>query len=309
MDEYTAVQIAEERYGVKFRKVTATEHVSTVGCPWCGDGGKGAKSDRFRLILGGNSAPRVWCRKCDKYEFLDRPSNEKRIDKIELRLAVVEREQKEQDKRLKILETMRQSTDHVTYYDNMINNKPDAIEYWASEGMDLDTISNYKLGYCNRCPIAPYSASYTIPVLYHDQPYNIRHRLISPNGTGKYRPHMSGLPSMLFNADRLETDKDFIIILEGEKKSIIVTQETGYPNVGVMGMQSFNESWVSKFDKFKKIYIAYDPDAYDKAAGVASMFGKRGLVVSLPLKADDFFVKAKASVENFNNYLAWARPV
>lgn len=307
MTEYDAVHIAEEHYGLKFKKVGSTEYVSTMGCPWCGDGGKGSKSDRFRLILNGKSNPRVWCRQCDNYEFLD-SLGESKIDKIELRLAAIERQQEEQEKRLRVLETMRRSTDHIAYYNNMIDH-PEAIEYWCSEGMDLDTIENFKLGFCDRCPTAPYSSSYTIPVMYHGQPYNIRHRLVSPNGSGKYRPHMSGLPSMLFNADSLDTSKDIIILLEGEKKSIIVSQETGYPNVGVLGMKSFNKSWVAKFDKFKKIYVAFDPDAYDESVKIASMFGGRGHVVSLPLKADDFFVKAGANKNNFNEYLYTARPV
>lgn len=307
MNEHEVVAFAETKYGVKFKKVGNQEYRSLGGCIWCGSGGKGSKSDRFRLFLNGTSNPRVWCRQCDNYEFLD-SLGEAKIDKIELRLAAMERQQEEQERRLKALEAMRRSTDHISYYNNMIDH-PEAIEYWCSEGMDLDTIENYKLGFCDRCPTAPYSASYTIPVMYHERPYNIRHRLISPNGTGKYRPHMSGLPSMLFNADSLDTSKDTIIILEGEKKSIIVSQETGYPNVGVLGMQSFNESWVTKFDKFKRVYVAFDPDAYNKSIEVAGMFGGRGYAVSLPLKADDFFVRAGATVNNFNEYLSMARPV
>lgn len=310
MTEYEIVAAAEAKYGVEFKKVTNGEYRSLGGCVWCGSSGKGSGSDRFRLFIDGPSGPRVWCRQCDNYEFLDADNDVgTRIDKIEMRLAAVERKQKEHEDRLKMLEIMKKTTDHVQYYKNMVNNRFDALEYWISQGMNTETIDKYMLGYCDHCPTAPYSASYTIPIMYRQAPYNIRHRLIEPNGTGKYRPHMAGLPSMLFNADNLDNAGNSIMILEGEKKSMVVGQETGFPNVAIMGIKAFKESWVPKFDRFKRVYVALDPDADEDAYKIATMFNGRGRIVELPMKADDFFVIAGGNSDDFMNYVAWARPV
>lgn len=312
MTEYEAVSIAERHFNKGFVKVTEGEYRSTGGCPWCGDGNKGSASDRFRLILDGGSGPRVWCRKCDGFEFLDALD---RVEDIDRRLAAVERrqseleqKQKEHDDRLQKLEIMQASIDHITYYNNM-GDHLESLNYWTSEGMRPETINERLLGYCPKCPTAPFTDSMTIPVLYRGKPWNIRHRLLHPNGSGKYRPHMPGLPTMLFNADDLHRIEDYILILEGEKKSIIVSQETNLPNVAIMGMASFQQSWTSKFEKYKNIYIALDPDAENRAVSIAKLFKGKAKVVSLPLKADDFFVLAGGKPSDFKDYISWARTI
>ena len=121
---------------------------------------------------------------------------------------------------------------------------------------------------------------------------------------------VAGLPAMIFNADHLDRpDKERILILEGEKKSIIVTQETKIPNIATMGMQSFKPEWTAKLAAYRTVYVCFDPDAIDKAVEVAGYFNGRGRVVSLPAKADDMFARLGANEADFMAYLRTARPV
>lgn len=312
ISEQEAVAIASSNFNKQFVRITNGEYRSTSGCPWCGDGGKGTNSDRFRLITNGGSGPRVWCRKCDNFKFLDALDRVEQIDKrlaaVEIKQRELEQRQKEYDERLKNLEVMHKTTDHIQYYNNM-GDHLEAINYWTSEGMTPQTINERYLGYCPKCPTAPFTDSMTIPVLYRNLPWNIRHRLLNTNGSGKYRPHMAGLPTMLFNADDLHRAEDYILILEGEKKSIIVSQETQLPNVAIMGKVAFNPSWAEKFERYNTVYVALDPDADDRAVGIAKLFKGRGKVVSLPLKADDFFVLASGKPSDFKDYIQWARKI
>jgi len=301
--DHEIVAIAERHYGVRFRQVASNEYRSLNGCPKCGDGGKGSRSDRFRLFI--DEHPLVWCRRCDFREFIDQidGSTPTREDILERRMRAMEARQQEQERRLSALEKMHQCTDHIQYYHNVDFNEQ-AYEYWLSEGMDIDTIAEYKLGYCLRCPTDyAHRPSYTIPVIIGGKLYNIRHRLIGGDQSDKYRPHMKGLPNVLFNADYLYQDNlDHILITEGEKKSIIAARY-GFPNVGIMGKAGFDRTWAVKFKKFERVSVALDPDATDKAADIAKLFRGCGRVVRLPAKLDDMIVKYGATKEDIRWFI------
>ena len=223
-------------------------------------------------------------------------------------MAALEREQIAIKERLTALEQMHTCQDHEHYH-KLLTHEGMGFDYWTSEGMNPATISKYMLGYCPSCPTAPAHASYTIPVMYQGQLYNIRHRLANPPNGGKYRPHMAGLPVMIFNADDLSAESDSILILEGEKKSMVVGQETDLPNIATMGMQAFKPAWARRLDRFQTVYVCYDPDATAKAREVARYFGTRGRVVKLPFKADDFFVRWKGTAADFQFYISTARHI
>jgi DNA primase len=102
---------------------------------------------------------------------------------------------------------------------------------------------------------------------------------------------------MLFNADFLRRDGESILVVEGEKKSIIGAQ-TGFANVGLMGKSGFKPEWAAKFARFKAVNVALDPDALDQAAEIAALFGDRGRVIYLYDKLDDMIVKHGATAED-----------
>lgn len=309
MLEYVAM--AQSHFGLRFVRVTNAEYRSLDGCPWCNDGGKGGDGDRFRLFTTGRSGPRVWCRQCGGRMFLDTLEEHQSMSTEEIAKLQVElesRREEEKQKQARALASIGSVTDHLIYHENL-QTHPAAIDYWRSEGIHTKTINRHQLGWCPACPTAPYSPSYTMPVTYHDTLFNIRHRLASPNGKGKYRPHMKGLPAMLYNADDLDIESNFGLLLEGEKKSMVVTQETGFRNVGIMGMESFSPGWVQKFSNWGVVFVTLDPDADKRAYSIAKMFGDRGRVVTLPVKADDFFVKHGGTMRDFVGYINMGRVV
>lgn len=302
------VATVQAHFGLRMKQATAYEWYSIDGCPFCG--GTPGKSDRFRLFIdSAQSGPRLWCRQCGKFMFvdsLDKVSSLSRdeIDKIqeEVRAARLAERQS-------ALDSMAVCTDHLSYHRNVVPNGK-GIDYWLSEGIPVQSIKKFKLGYCHSCPTAPYSSSYTIPYMYDGGLYDIRHRLVNPNGHGKYRRHMSGLPSLIYNADALNVQYgENIFIVEGEKKGIVASDRVGINFVAVAGKCGFKRAWVSKFDRFKTVFVCYDPDALDKASEVAALFGVRGRLVTLPLKLDDFFVKAGGTANDFKDFLAMARSV
>ena len=291
----------EAQFGIAMRKVGRAEWAGP--CPWC------AGRDRFHVWDRGN----FWCRPgpghCGRSGWLDElegatPST--KADILRWRVEALERKQQEHERRLSVLERMHKCQDHLRYHRHLDTNVK-AVDYWLGEGMNADTIHHYKLGYCPDCPTSPGHDSYTIPVTYQGKLFNIRHRLVTPNG-GKYRPHMAGLPSMIFNADHLDRDDGRILILEGEKKSMVVTEKTDIANVATMGKQSFKPGWASRFGAFERVYVCYDPDATAQASATAALFSKRGYVVTLPTKADDFFVLYGGSASDFEYHINTARP-
>jgi hypothetical protein len=299
-----AIDIAARRWpALVFKRKSSKE--ASAPCPFCNDG-----EDRFLIFNDGG----YYCRQCqqkgwlddDKSDWSSLSDEERRYRKIEQRLARLERQQREQEERLKVLERMHRCKDHLRYYDQVAQG--DALDYWIAEGMTPDTIARYKLGYCQRCPTDREGRpSYTIPVISNGELWNIRHRLKGANDGDKYRPHMAGLPNVLFNADYLRGGSDDILIVEGEKKSI-VTAQVGFPNVGIMGKSGFNRAWIPRFDRFERVYVALDPDATSQAVEVARLFGDRGRVVSLPGKIDDLIVRHDATVADIYHFMQVARP-
>ena len=297
------VAFVESRFGIQMKRVGREEYAGP--CPFCGG------RDRFHVWTKGN----YWCRPapghCGRAGWLDEldgaptPTPEERL---EWRVAALERKQAETEQRLSALEAMHKCTDHLAYHANL-NHHTDAVDYWLQEGMTPDTIHNYQLGYCPSCPTAPGFASYTIPVTYRGKLYNIRHRLARPNDGGKYRPHMAGLPVLLFNADALHAEANNLLVVEGEKKAMVVGQETGLATIATMGMQAFKRAWANdkRFARFSTIYVLYDPDATDKAREVAAYFNGRGRVVTMPFKADDYFVLYDGTRAGFLSFLKNAR--
>jgi len=318
VSEHDIVTWFEREFGIRFKHASGDEYVSTNGCPWCGSS-RGV-SDRFHVWT---EKQNYWCRQCDKKGFLDEltgenkvyqqlSDHEKRLIRLEREQAELRRRQEELEQRVSVLERMHsQMPVAETFFQNLANPDNGALEYWCREGMELDTIDRYKLGYCPACAMdyPDHRPSYTIPVVSNGLLWNIRHRIATDDPGSRYRPHMKGLPNVLFNADYLrDADSHAIYLLEGEKKSMVAAQ-IGFPNVAVMGMQGFDAAWVPRFDRFKRVVVVYDPDAWQKAVSVAKLFGNRGRVAALPDKIDDLIVKHGYTYYDIRAYLRDARSV
>ena len=311
--KYNIVDWFSTNYGIEFKRVSGDEYASTNGCPWCGS--SSGVSDRFHVW---EDKQNFWCRQCGKEGFLDTltqesheiTDHERRIRELEVQQRMMERQQAEHDRRLTALEKIHGMMANADYYHkNLTAIDNNAFEYWISEGILCETIDKYKLGYCSRCPTdSQRRPSYTIPVIIHDKLFNIRHRLIQADNGDKYRPEIPGLPNVLFNADNLYGDSETIIIAEGEKKAIHLTQ-LGFPNVGMMGKSGFKPEWVGKFHRFSTVYIALDPDAEAQAVQIAELFQGRGRVVSMPDKVDDMVTQYGATYDDIEWFIKRGVPV
>ena len=99
-----------------------------------------------------------------------------------------------------------------------------------------------------------------------------------------------------------------ILIVEGEKKSIVLAQ-AGFPNVGITGKRAFKKSWIPWFANVREIVIALDPDATESAYKLAGMLGERARVAVTPVKIDDAIVRYGAGADDIRGMLRWARQV
>lgn len=298
----------ENRYGIRLTHQTKGEYAGP--CPWCGG------EDRFHVWEKGN----YWCRPgpghCGRKGWVDDLAGVKLSDH-ERRLLVLEREQKRQKRKLEEHETrldkierLQRTRPDLQYHKNLTD---EAIEYWSSEGIYPHSIDRFKLGYCYACPTYTQSPSYTIPVYsYDNQLVNVRHRLVHPEA-GKYRPQMPGLGQSIYNANTLKDPHERIIIVEGEKKSIVLSQH-GFTSVGLMGKSfKWKTPWFEWFRKAGKIVIALDPDATESALTLGALFRKQHFkdvsVARFPVKPDDAIVQCGAKLADIEKILQNARKV
>jgi len=303
------IRYLEQHFPITLKHVSGDEYAGA--CPWCGG------DDRFRVWETGN----YWCRPgpghCGREGWVDELAGEKlseherRLLALEARQARLERQQQEQERRLTKLERLQKMRPDLQYHRNL---NEEAIEYWLSEGIYDDAIKQHHLGYCDACPTFRQSASYTIPVYDYDTKLvNVRHRLITPDNTGKYRPECAGLGTSLYHAEALQEPLPRILIVEGEKKSIVLSQHN-FTSVGLMGKSfRWRRQWFDWFKDHGEIVIALDPDAMDSAWKLGELFVKEGFeavrVARFPVKPDDAIVVYGAGYADIEGILSNARKV
>ncbi len=309
-----AIAQAEARWGIHLKRALADEYVSA--CPFCGDG-----RDRFHVWTRGN----YWCRVCDRKGFVDENETltpeEIRLRKMEMEIREMQRRQEEQEQRLDALERIHREVKTAEHYHDNLDGVPGARDYWRGEGIPDQWQDAYTLGWCARCP-TDYDhekktfmgrPSFTIPVWEGEELINIRHRLIGVEDD-KYRPHLAGLGTQLFNVNWLQADtgemalSDGSVILgEGEKKSI-VAHVHGFPCVSISGARQWQPEWDGLFSECPTVYVCLDPDARGSAEKLTRRLGERARLVSLPAKLDDFFTKYGGTTGDLEKWLHEARP-
>ena len=297
-DIKTAVAYAKQRWPGSEFVISRKKKEAHGKCPICNR----AEHDGFIIFESG----RYLCRPggCEGWVDEDEPRVLTQAEKNAIEIDNLKRKQQELEKRLSVLERMHQCTDHLDYHRALDD---DARRYWHGQGIYDEAINRYLLGLCYRCPTdREHRASWTIPVFTKGELVNIRHRLFNADGD-KYRPHMAGLGNTLFNSDNLYNGQPDVMIVEGEKKSICVSQYD-INTVGIMGKAGFPPAWAAAFKTQRTVYVALDPDAQDNAHKLAALFPGRGRVVTLPEKADDFFVMG-GKPQEFREYMRQARRV
>lgn len=282
-----------------YRKKTAREWSSS--CPVCG--GK----DRF---LFWPEKGNYYCRRCELQGFVvDVPGADLfRVTpemKAEFERQRLEREQEEHERHLSAIERLQESRCDQTYIQN-IRLSPEFYGFIeALWGIDQPTAERFNLGYSNICPTYHQSDSITIPYYWGGKLVNLRHRLIQPSDEGKYRPEMAGLQSAIYNADRLLQDADWLVLVEGEFKTIALEQ-CGFPTIGIPGANSFKDNWPRIFQKVETVYVCLDPGADEQAFGICQRLGRAGVdarLVTVPTKPDDMLTIYGVTRREFSEYL------
>lgn len=187
------------------------------------------------------------------------------------------------------------------YNDTLFDSKSELVDKaWAFieaqyPGLYPETLDQFKIGYAQQCPTSPYSDSITIPSYWgingSTRLVGLRHRLLSPNGQGKYRPEAKNLPTVIHNASVLLEEQPMVFIVEGAMKDIRLNQE-GFTAVGIPGANSFKEKWGRLFSNVETTYIALDPDVNeDIITGIYEAIRPYSTpkIMNLPFKADEFF--------------------
>lgn len=284
----------------KYKRKTGKEY--SAACPFC----SAADEDGFLIWPEDGN---FWCRQCDTKGFIgdnqyQALSPEKQA---ELKAERERQERIERERRLSALEKLQKKRPDLIYHHNL-NGKTGYVR--SKWGLTDDTIETFKVGYCQMCPTYHESDSITIPYYWQGKLVNLRHRLSAPNGSGKYRPEMAGLPSAIFNADLL-AEESWIVLVEGEFKAMVLAQY-GLPAIAIPGATNFKGKWVSLFNKVDLCHIVLDPGADQHARKIGLMLSKAGVdtrVVTVPAKPDDMFVLYGCNLGQFCAYLEAGRKV
>lgn len=308
VDRIDPIATMEQLFSIQLKHKGHGEYAGA--CPWCGG------EDRLLVWDTGNYMCRPGDGHCGRKGFVDELTTNHRLTELERRTLALEaaqrraeRERAEITRRLTALEQMAHCHDHLVYYDQMTRCQR---EYWYGEGINDASINEYKLGYCAECPTdGLHRPSWTIPI--HTSTgvlCNIRHRLVGED-RDKYRPHMAGLGTHLFNSRFVKSESELLLV-EGEKKAIVVSQEFA-PTIGVMGAGNFQMDWLRHFGDVRRLYVALDPDVRGKAWQLGrTIKAKAGhldvRVVTLPTKPDDMFILG-CTRRQFAGFLDWARQI
>lgn len=280
-------------------------------CPVCPTG---VDSNKDRFIFWPNEG-NFWCRHCKLSGFVDQDAQSRLTAD---QLAIIERrkwltKKADVERRRTALEQLQAKRNDLVYHNNLNGNSGYVKSHW---GITDETINYFKVGYCHACPASPHSDSITIPYYWKDRLINLRHRLSSPDGDGKYRPEAVGLPTAIFNADVIgdeQSENNHIVLVEGEFK-VMVLEQYGIPVIGIPGVS--NEKLIKKclklFPKNKLVYVAFDPGVEIEAIKIVNIFGQAGIavrLVSMPVKPDDFFTRYGGTYDQFYQYLEAGRVI
>lgn len=135
-------------------------------------------------------------------------------------------------------------------YQKNLNESPEALKYLTeTRGFTLESIKKFKLGLEGDYII--------IPHIQDGKFWNAKFRNYKQKGFKR----IAGQPSILFNLDNLDYNKQGLVIVESETDCISATQ-LGVRNViGITtGAQAFTPEWLPYIKQFKEIYICLNSD-------------------------------------------------
>ena len=149
-------------------------------------------------------------------------------------------------------------------------------EYWASRGLNVQTIGEFMLGWDGQ--------RYVIPALYRLIPFSIKRRKANDIDDGNEAKYTSlyGSHVGIFNSDIL-LDADKVIICEGEIDTMLLHQHGIRAVSSTGGAGSWKTEWAKFFTHVENIYILYDNDAAGRKGGRSVQSSlRRAQLLTLP---------------------------
>ena len=168
-----------------------------------------------------------------------------------------------------------------------------ARHLWRKCGI-IDEMQDYwRLGFCPSFYLADgeKTPTLTIPVFGEGwELRTLRHRLLNPpSPDDKYRPDRAGLGSHIFMADPdLAWNAGRVLVVEGEKKAMVVYQTLDDPTmqvIGIPGKTAAQQVIAALGDGGRDVVVCLDPDAQAESQSLARQVG--GRVLMLVDKIDD----------------------
>lgn len=278
-------------------------------CPQCGGQvhKNGEFPDRFRMFLNAHGMNKVfgWCRACGYTWFPNRdkePSKEE-VEAWRKQQEEVERSRKEAAERA--LELLNNEKIWEKFHGQNNDWSRRVFRDWGIadswiEYLQLGLLPDFVV---KRGEDSYHSPAATIPIWnVGGVVQNIKLRILNPKcGGDRYRNFYSLGQSFLFVPLYDLPLSGVGVIVEGEKKSIVLEQTLNNPSFRVVGLPSLSPD-PTIFDQLKNldpIYLWLDPDGFNKVEGKESpvernvrLIGKeRVRVVQSPIKVDDGIVK------------------
>lgn len=279
-------------------------------CPRCGGSPhpSGEWPDRFRMFSNGR--PRVWCRRCGFFAFVDSLTKGYKASAEE-----IERFRREQEQRAEArlrsaqreLELLRSSKLWL-HYNEMLGEHERA--WWRGRGVPDVWQDLWELGWSHERQAA------SIPIKDDTgQCRNIKYRTV--DGQPRYYYHLSGVPAMPFLTDPELKDPSHIIAVEGEIKAMVVYIAWDNPNGCVVGLPGLNPSpsVIETLSKAEKVTLVLDPGADTPGENGWSPLGRlvqqmrslnpkgRYLKLIPPVKVDDGILAAGLDKHEVNQLL------
>jgi len=271
-------------------------------CPFC---------ESEHQFLYWPDAGNYWCRSCDAKGFVDGAAILDPARLAEVQAQQERRERKDREDKANAVERIKGMRSVADFYHSNVD-----YNFWQSKGVKAETVDRFNLG--SRQPDAGdyawrrETASHSIPYYLDGELVGIRHRLATDIG-GKYRPEFGGLPSQLFNPDRLGRRNSTMqageaVLVEGEIKAIVLDQE-GLRVMAIPGKShalplAEDIRTACKTHGINRLFITLDPDATNEARGLAVELGPLAIVSQLPGKPDDLLVFEGWTVEKLYKSLA-----
>ena len=283
------------------RRKSSNEYSSS--CPYCMDG-----EDRFVLfVVGKGGFPFAFCRHDPEnhrwYPSKDHKLTQAEIDEFRRNQIEVEKARIEASKRT--IEILQSDRMWDFFFDQNSEWSRQTFKEW---GISESWVNYLKLGFIPDYTIksvegAYHSPAFTIPIWsVGGKVQNIKLRLANPaSSRDRYRNYYSTGQSFLFVPLYDLPLEGKCVLVEGEKKAIVVEQTIDDMNYRVVGLQSKTpaQELISQLKGFDVIYLALDPDASikDKSGESAvermtRMIGReRVRIIDFPCKPDDGIIQ------------------